>query len=358
MAAILRLTTGVVYVRSWSGTLSGTSLTLSGTLSSPTVVADTFKLDVTNQDVLLVRHAAGAGALTATALAATPAEGLGTRNTTAATGGATVQMPPDWFQKGNAWDTSASQSVEWFGSVLPVSAATPSSIYKWQHSLNGAARTTPMTLTSAGVLALTSIRVGTNPSSVGQGVELPNAVGMYARNAANDGNLTLTVMTASDRVQIGDTNTGGVDLPKKILVYNNISTAGWGAAPVYGYGDVAAATGVTASIATYTVGAADGTFEVSANCLVTTATTHSFSLDVTYTDEGNTARTMILPIYSVAGTPVANALIVNGGGTVPYHSDVLTIRAKAATAITVRTSAGGIYTTVVYNARGVIKQVG
>ena len=35
MAAILRLTTGVVYVRSWSGTFSGTDLTLTGKLLLP-----------------------------------------------------------------------------------------------------------------------------------------------------------------------------------------------------------------------------------------------------------------------------------------------------------------------------------
>ena len=58
MATPISLTTGQVYLVGWSGTISGASLTLSGTLSSPTVIADTIKLDVANQDVIFVRGAA------------------------------------------------------------------------------------------------------------------------------------------------------------------------------------------------------------------------------------------------------------------------------------------------------------
>ena len=47
MAALLRLTTGIVYVRSWSGTFEGATL-----------AADTIKLDSTNEDVVLSRSAA------------------------------------------------------------------------------------------------------------------------------------------------------------------------------------------------------------------------------------------------------------------------------------------------------------
>lgn len=144
----------------------------------------------------------------------------------------------------------------------------------------------------------------------------------------------------------------------KLTIMNGVTAVGWGVPGIYGIGNTVAATNTgTASIATYTVGAADGTFEVSANCLVTTSTTHSFSLDVTYTDEGNNARTMILPVNRLTGTFLADALITNTTGVGVYHTPVITIRAKAATAITIRTSSGGTFTTVVYNARGVIKQV-
>lgn len=143
-----------------------------------------------------------------------------------------------------------------------------------------------------------------------------------------------------------------------ITTYKNVTTVGQGVSSIYGYGNTVAATNVgTASIATFTP-AADGTFEVGCNVLITTSTTHSFSCDVTYTDEGNSARTMVLPMASLAGAFITNGLITNVTGAGPYESPVMTIRVKASTAITVRTSAGGTFTTVVYNARGVIKQVG
>lgn len=128
---------------------------------------------------------------------------------------------------------------------------------------------------------------------------------------------------------------------------------------VVGYGNVAAATNTgTASIASYTVGSADGTFEVGCNVLVTASATHSFSCDVTYTDEGNSARTLVIPMEQLDGSFIASGLITNVTGTGPYESPTMTIRAKASTAVTIRTSAGGTFTSVTYNARGIIKQVG
>lgn len=145
----------------------------------------------------------------------------------------------------------------------------------------------------------------------------------------------------------------------KITNYNAVVTAGQGTPSVYGFNSVVAATNTgTASIATYTNGAADGSFEVACNVLVTVSTAHSFSCDVTYTDEGNTARTLVLPVAQLAGAFVANGLITNATGVGPYESPVMHIRVKASTAITVRTSAGGTFTTVTYNARGLIVQVG
>ena len=48
--------------------------------------------------------------------------------------------------------------------------------------------------------------------------------------------------------------------------------------------------------------------------------------------------------------------ITNTNGAVPYEGVPFHIRAKAATSITVRTQAAGVYTSVVYNAEGIIKQ--
>lgn len=114
-------------------------------------------------------------------------------------------------------------------------------------------------------------------------------------------------------------------------------------------GQVAAVASVTA----VTVGASDGTFEVSANVNVTAATTAAFGVVITYTDETNTPRSLTLPVAQLAGTFIAS--ITNVTGTGPYEGAVLTIRAKAATVITVTTA--GTFTSVTYNVSGTIKQV-
>ena len=139
--------------------------------------------------------------------------------------------------------------------------------------------------------------------------------------------------------------------------YDGVNTAGRGIPVIVANDRVTAQAAAVASITAYTVGATDATFEVSANVLVTTATTHSFTLTCAYTDEGNTARTLTLTFGLVAGG-VATTSIANATGAVPYHGVPVTIRCKAATSITIASAAGGTYTTVVYNAEGIIKQVG
>lgn len=114
-------------------------------------------------------------------------------------------------------------------------------------------------------------------------------------------------------------------------------------------GQVAAVASVTA----FTVGSSDGTFEVSANVNVTAATTAAFGVVITYTDETNAGRSLTLPVAQLAGTFIAS--ITNVTGTGPYEGAVLTIRAKAATVITVTTA--GTFTSVTYNVSGTIKQV-
>ena len=377
MATKLILTSGVVWVRSFSGTLTGGSF-----------AGDTF---TSTRDNIVI----------------TSTDGFLATNTTAATGAVTVQMSPRLRFRGNAWDTAASKTVDFFLENLPATAATPTGTLKFGYSLNGAAASYPMTLSSAGAAILAE----TGTLSVGKGSAVSagfvgdfvanrdaqtslgignstSGTAAYARFVANSDAQGLSLFafssayTTSNQFVQGhqlvaagsylDLSSGGnnpIDFwtngaktsslgTNGFGVYGTVTTAGKGVPAIYGYGDVAAATNTgTASIATYTVGAADGTFEVSANCLVTTSTTHSFSLDVTYTDESDVARTLILPVAQLAGAFITGGLITNVTGAGPYEATVLTIRAKATTAITVRTSAGGTYTDVVYNARGVIKQI-
>lgn len=121
-------------------------------------------------------------------------------------------------------------------------------------------------------------------------------------------------------------------------------------------GRVTAQTDRSAVITSFTVGGSDGSFEVSGNVLVTASVTHSFSLDVSYTDEGNTARVLILPMAQLAGAFTSGGLITNVTGATPYESPLLHIRCKAGTAISIRPSAG-TFTSVTYNAEAIIKQV-
>lgn len=146
---------------------------------------------------------------------------------------------------------------------------------------------------------------------------------------------------------------GAVFLTGKITTYNNVATAGMGVVAIRAAGRVTAQSAANASISTFTVGAADGSFEVSANMNVTAATALVTTLTCTYMDESNTARTMIFPVAQLAGSFIAAGAIT---GTGAWESPVLHIRCKAATAITILTSAG-TFNTVTYTAEGIIKQV-
>lgn len=142
-------------------------------------------------------------------------------------------------------------------------------------------------------------------------------------------------------------------LAGQVSKYNGITTAGGGVPAIYGQGRFTAQTAAKATVASYTVGAADASFLVWANVLVTTSTTHNFTATVAYTDEGNTARTLTINFQVVGGT-IATA-IANAGGAVPYHGIPVAIRCKASTTITIATT--GTFTTVTYNVEGYIGQV-
>lgn len=143
-------------------------------------------------------------------------------------------------------------------------------------------------------------------------------------------------------------------LAGQISKYNGINTAGNGVPSIYGQGRATGQTAANTGVATYTVGSADASFLVWANVLVTTSTTHSFTVTCAYTDEGNTARTITLSFSLVAGGAMTTT-IANAAGAVPYHGIPLAIRCKASTTITIATT--GTFTTVTYNAEGYIARV-
>lgn len=150
--------------------------------------------------------------------------------------------------------------------------------------------------------------------------------------------------------------TGSLDLGGKITAYNGVATAGIGIPSVVGYARTVGAVAAVASVATYTVGASDGTFEISANVNVTTATLHNFTVTCAYTNENNVSQTVTLGFVQLSGATLITA-ITNVTGANSYESPIYHIRAKSGTSITIASTAGGTYTTIVYNIEGTIKQV-
>ncbi len=119
-----------------------------------------------------------------------------------------------------------------------------------------------------------------------------------------------------------------------------------------GYGRT---TGATAAVTTVVsiIPSVDGSYFVSANVLVTVATTHAFTVTCAYTDEGNTARTLTLAFTLVAGGTFVTS-VANANGAVPYMGVIQQIRARGGVAITIATT--GTFTTVTYNVEGLIVQ--
>lgn len=117
-----------------------------------------------------------------------------------------------------------------------------------------------------------------------------------------------------------------------------------------------AAVAAVASVAALLVGASDATYEILMNVLVTTSTTHTFTGVCSYTDEGNTARTVTMPFRLVGDTTALTSSIA-ASAAVPYIGVPLLIRCKANTTITLSTQAAGTYTTVTYNVEGFIRKM-
>jgi hypothetical protein len=200
-----------------------------------------------------------------------------------------------------------------------------------------------------GYQAGNTVTSGSNIVCIGSGAQANAATDtnevVIGSGVTGNGSHTVTLGATTDGLYIGP-----------VKSYNGVATAGQGVPSIYSSGNTAGAVAQIASNSSYTVGAADGTFLITANILVTTATLHSFTAEVAYTDEGNTARVLTLSYTLLAGGALGT-LVTNGNGAVPYEYVPVCIRAKAATAITVRTNAGGTYTTVAFNMRSAITQI-
>lgn len=116
-------------------------------------------------------------------------------------------------------------------------------------------------------------------------------------------------------------------------------------------------TGLTAAnsnILTVTAGGSDESYQVSMNILVTSSASENFTATVDYTDEGNTARTMVLNFNSINGT-VASSVRGTNFGAAPYAGFPNHIRCKASTNIVFKTAAGTYGCT--YNVEAICKRL-
>lgn len=325
------------------------------------VTIDVSGLLISNNGILDVQR---------TALGTTSADGVVAENITAATGATTVQISPRLRMRGTAWDTAASETVEFYQEVLPASAATPTGTLKWVYSLNGAAGTTLLSLSSIGNLTMSGNMIATDYQSTGaNGYQAANGAFFFwasrsAFSSPADGQLKIsnnavsagvildvaTDATLKLRNRSATAGTGNLDIGAKLSAYNAINTAGWGLSAIYGSGRSTAQTGDVASVAAYTVGAADGSFIVSCNVNVTAFTAGTQSIRIDYTDETNTARTLSLTVSSITGT-----FGLTIGATGAFEGVPLHIRCKASTSITIKTV--GTVWNGTYNVEGVIIQV-
>lgn len=142
--------------------------------------------------------------LNGSGLGTTSTDGINLVNTTAATGGATVQISPRIRLRGNAWDTSASETSDAIIENLPTSAATPSGLLKFGFSLNGGALSYPLTLKDNGVMTLAGAF-----SQTGSGQIITVAAdGGFGHNGR-----ARTASTADKLLQINDSaNSTGMEL--------------------------------------------------------------------------------------------------------------------------------------------------
>lgn len=169
-------------------------------------------------------------------------------------------------------------------------------------------------------------------------------------------NVTDTASAAASLLtdlQVGGSSVISVGKTGRLARYSGVATAGWGVPAIYASGRSTGQTAAVASVTSYTVGAADGSFDVAANLNVTASTTHSISVTVAYTDETSTARTLTLNLFDLNG--VALTTITQVEGTGPYSANPFRIRCLAGSTITVATT--GVFTSVAYNVEATIAQV-
>lgn len=322
---IINPTTGAV-----SGFTTGTGLTLHG---GGTLTGASGSLDLTPLS-------GKTGTVNYAALATTSTDGWVLANTTASTSAATVQISPRLRLRGTAWDTAASKTVDFFIENLPATAATPTGTLKFGYSLNGAAASYPMSLSSSGSLtgltnlatSLVTFPNGSRISDVGDGQilfrrsdadfirlsmgnagaattssKLQKKVTAIADNTAT-AILTVTVPNANHAALVKLTlltSNGGTDAFES----SRTSTGEVVLARTAGVDTVAAASALVSQIATVS-GGATHTTAVSVSAMTGAASaTQTFTIQVTIDDSGNLGASQCVVLAEVLNAEVTGVTI-------------------------------------------------
>jgi hypothetical protein len=92
------------------------------------------------------------------AFGATATNGATLRNQTAATGSVLSRWSPTYYQNGTAWTGAASQLIQFYQVLKPVSGTNPVTYnYEWVHNINFASDVTVMRLSNLGVLSVSGL---------------------------------------------------------------------------------------------------------------------------------------------------------------------------------------------------------
>jgi len=119
------------------------------------------------------------------------------------------------------------------------------------------------------------------------------------------------------------------------------------------HGRATAQTAANTNVLTVTLAAADASYQISTNVLVTTSSGQNFTVTATYTDEGNTSRVLTMAFTNLAGGQTT--LVRFSNGAVPYAGVPSHIRCKASTTIVFKTT--GTFTGSTYNIDAVAKRL-
>jgi len=134
-----------------------------------------------------------------------------------------------------------------------------------------------------------------------------------------------------------------LSLTGPLLVFDDIGTSGKGLPAIRAAVHLVGQTAAVPAITTYTP-LVDTTLNSMVSILITTTAAENFTIFVSYTDTGGTARVATLPLRLLTGV---NVLIVNfANGAIPYAGVTQQFRAKAGTLVTVGTAGaigGAVY---------------